>query len=99
MLPRWITGLVAVLALIGAITLWLFPAGAGSYTATHGPRTAFRDKQASRIVAFVLMAGATAQAGITSGQALQMRVPSPSEDSPAPLRLQSLLEFDCTLLC
>ncbi len=99
MLPRWIAGLLALVALVGAVMLWLFPAATGPYSATHGPRTALRDKQASQIVAYVLVAGATALTGITSSHPAHLPSFPLAEDSPGPPLLQSRLEFDCTLLC
>ncbi len=99
MLPRWIAGLLALVALVGAVMLWLFPLGTGSYTATHGPTTAFRDKQASQIVAYVLVAGATALTGITLCHPAHLPSFPLAEDSPGPPPPESRLEFDCTLLC
>jgi len=35
-------GMVALLAILGTLFIFLFPAACGPFTATHGPATAFR---------------------------------------------------------
>ncbi len=99
MLPRWIVCLIAAAALIGAVSMWLVPVPEGPYSATHGPVTALRARQAAQSASLLLLAAATALAGVISLLGFQIRISPLAEDLAERPRPQPILEFDCIFLC
>ncbi len=47
-------GTIALLAMLGTVLVFLFPAACGPFTATHGPATAFRAAAAIKALLMLL---------------------------------------------
>jgi hypothetical protein len=91
------TGLIG-LALICVIVMFLFPAGAGPFSATHGPATAFRAKRVAFLSRLYLLVVAILT--VACGSILSLcQVALVALPDSTTTRTSALLAFVCVLLC
>jgi predicted small integral membrane protein len=82
-------GTMALLVMLGALLVFLFPAACGSFTATNGPATAFR--AAAAVLQMLLLlchVRLIAQVEAPGAAWAGMRLADPGGEVPAPLNLR-----------